>query len=169
MTGRLFACVAATAVVLWAQSSAPANPPAKTPAAQPIPFNHKVHVAAGLTCVGCHRIAAPGDLAGFPDPAFCMGCHNTIQKDSPAIQALKSFATERKPIPWVRIYKLPGFVYFSHQVHYQQAQVECSACHGPVAERNVIVPEKSTSMAECMKCHDQRRAPNGCDVCHDSH
>jgi hypothetical protein len=38
-----------------------------------------------------------------------------------------------------------------------------------VADQNVIVLEKSTSMAECMKCHDERKAPNGCDVCHDSH
>ena len=163
MIGRLFACLA------WTAAAAGAQPPAKAPRAQPIPFNHKVHVAAGLTCVGCHRIAAPGDLAGLPDPAFCMGCHNTIKKDSPAIQTLQAFATDRQPTPWVRIYKLPGFVYFSHQVHHKQAGVECSACHGPVEERTVIVPEKSTSMAECMKCHDQRKGPNGCDVCHDSH
>jgi hypothetical protein len=165
MSGKFFACLVAATVMLSAQSSAPV----KAPAAQPIPFSHKTHVAVGLTCLSCHRIAAPGDLAGFPDPAFCMGCHDTIKKDSPAIQTLKSFATDKKAIPWVRIYKLPGFVYFSHQVHHKQAQVECAACHGPVEDRNVIVLEKSTAMAECMKCHDQRKAPNGCDVCHDSH
>ena len=114
------------------------RPTAKAPPAQPIPFNHKVHAAAGLTCLGCHTIAAPGDLAGLPGAAFCMGCHDTIKKDSPAIQTLKAFASERKPIPWVRVYKLPGFVYFSHQVHHKQARVECAVCHGPVADRNII-------------------------------
>jgi hypothetical protein len=163
MIGRLFACLAWTAAAAWAQ------PPAKAPPAQPIPFNHKAHAAAGLTCLGCHTIAAPGDLAGFPGAVFCMGCHNTVKKNSPAIQTLKAFASERKPIPWARVYKLPGFVYFSHQVHHKQARVGCAVCHGPVADRNIIAQEKSTAMAACMKCHDQYKAPNGCDLCHDSH
>jgi len=163
MIGKLFACLAWTAAAGWAQ------PSAKAPPAQPIPFNHKAHTAAGLTCLGCHTIAAPGDLAGFPGAAFCMGCHDTVKKDSPTIQTLKAFASERKPIPWVRVYKLPGFVYFSHQVHHKQARVECAVCHGPVADRTILAQEKSTSMADCMKCHDQYKAPNGCDLCHDSH
>jgi hypothetical protein len=148
----------------WAQSPQP-----KTPPAQPIPFSHKVHTAAGLTCSVCHTIPAPGDLAGIPPATFCMGCHDTVKKDSPSIQTLKAFARDRKPIPWLRIYKLPGFVYFSHQVHFKEAHVECEVCHGPVAGREVVEQEKGTSMADCMKCHDQYKAPNGCDICHDSH
>jgi Cytochrome c7 and related cytochrome c len=148
----------------WAQPSALPTPPV-----QPIPFNHKTHIALGLTCTGCHTIAAPGDQAGFPNASFCMGCHATIKKDDPAIQALAGFAKENKRVPWVRIYKLPPVIYFSHQVHYREAKVDCTECHGPVAERSVLVKEKSTAMADCMKCHDARRAPNGCDVCHDSH
>jgi hypothetical protein len=170
MIWKLFCWAACMlAAVAQAQSSAPAPPPPKAPASQPIPFNHKVHVAAGLICLGCHTIAPPGDLAGIPGAAFCMGCHNTVKKDSAAIQTLKTFAAEPKPIPWVRVYKLPGFVYFSHQVHYKQAHVDCAVCHGPVADRTVIVEEKPTAMANCMKCHDEYKAPNGCDVCHDSH
>src|SRR5260370_25986997 len=86
------------------------------------------------------------------------------QKGQPAIQTLTAFAGDRKPIPWVRVYKLPGFVYFSHQVHYKEAHVECAVCHGPVAERTVIRQETSTAMADCMKCHDQQQAANGCDL-----
>ena len=163
MIGQLFACLAWTAAAAWAQ------PPAKAPPAQPIPFNHKVHATAGLTCLGCHTMAAPGDLAGLPGASFCMGCHDTIKKDSPAIQTLTAFAGDRKPIPWARVYKLPGSVYFSHQVHYKEAHVECAVCHGPVAERTVIRQERSTAMADCMKCHDEQKAANECDLCHDSH
>jgi hypothetical protein len=163
MIGRLFACLAWTSAAAWAQ------PPAKAPPAQPIPFTHKVHATAGLTCLGCHTIAAPGDLAGLPGASFCMGCHDTIKKDSPAIQTLTAFAGDRKPIPWARVYKLPGSVYFSHQVHYKEAHVECAVCHGPVAERTVIRQERSTAMADCMKCHDEQKAANECDLCHDSH
>jgi hypothetical protein len=153
----------------WAQSSTPAAISSKAAPVQPIPFNHKVHTAAGLTCLGCHTIKTPGDLAGFPPATFCMGCHETVKTDSPAIQTLKTFAAGQKPIPWLRVYKLPGFVYFSHQVHNKRARIECAVCHGPVAERSVIAQEKSTAMVDCMKCHDQYKAPNGCDLCHDSH
>ena len=131
MIGKLFTCAAwMVAATAWAQSSVAPTLPPKAPPVQPIPFNHKVHAAAGLTCLGCHTIAAPGDLAGIPGAAFCMGCHHTVKKDSPLIQTLKAFASERKPIPWVRVYKLPGFVYFSHQVHHKRARVECAVCHG---------------------------------------
>jgi hypothetical protein len=167
-TSKLFAfALWVLAASAWAQSPPPM--PARMPPPQPIPFSHKTHAAAGLTCQGCHTIAPPGDLAGYPAAAFCMGCHATLKKDSPAIQALAAFAKDRTPIPWIRVYRVPDFVYFSHEVHHKQAGVECAACHGPVAEREVVVREKSTAMADCMKCHDQRRAANGCDVCHDSH
>lgn len=148
----------------WAQSPAVTNGPA-----QPIPFNHKTHIAAGMTCTGCHTIAAPGDQAGFPNVSFCMGCHTNINKESPAIQELAGFSRGGKRVPWVRIYKLPSVIYFSHEVHYKKAKVDCAECHGPVAERSVLAKEKSIAMADCMKCHDARHAPNGCDVCHDSH
>jgi len=135
---KLFAwAVWMVAAAAWAQSSPPAVISSKTAPTQPIPFNHKVHAAAGLTCLGCHAIAAPGDLAGLPAATFCMGCHETVKKDSPAI-------------------------------HYKQARIECAVCHGPVAERSVIAQEKSTAMVDCMKCHDQYKAPNGCDLCHDA-
>jgi hypothetical protein len=167
--GKLFAwAVWIIAAAAWAQSSTPAPVTPKPTPAQPIPFNHKVHMASGLTCLGCHTIAAPGDLAGLPAATYCMGCHDTVKKDSPAIRTLKTFADERKPIPWVRVYKLPGFVYFSHQVHHKRARIECAVCHGPVADRNIIAQEKSTAMVDCMKCHDQYKAPNGCDLCHDA-
>ncbi|HEV3200487.1 MAG TPA: cytochrome c3 family protein [Bryobacteraceae bacterium] len=168
MMGKLLAWAAWMAAAAWAQLSAPATLPTKAPPAQPVPFNHKAHTAAGLTCLGCHAIAAPGDVAGFPGVAFCMGCHETVKKDSAAIRTLKSFAVDRKVIPWVRVYKLPGFVYFSHQVHHKQARIECAVCHGPMADRTTTAQEKSTSMADCMKCHDQYKAPNGCDLCHDA-
>ena len=58
----------------------------------------------------------------------------------------QSFASERKPIPWVRVHRLPGFVYFSHQVHHKQARLEGAVCHGTVADRIVMAQEKSTSM-----------------------
>jgi hypothetical protein len=147
VTGKLFAAWM-VAGALCAQTSTPANLPPKAAPAQPIPFNHKLHAAAGLTCLGCHTIAAPGDLAGFPGATFCMGCHNTVQKDSPAIQTLKAFAGERKPIPWVRVYKLPGFLYFSHQVSTRPPTAAISV-RTLIECRSMIYHSLATTFALC--------------------
>ena len=146
----------------WAQT-------AGAPPTQPIPFSHKVHSGLGIKCVDCHSIKPPGDLAGYPSEASCMGCHMTVKKDSPAIQKLSAAARQRKPLPWVRVYRLPKTVYFSHQVHYKQAKADCAICHGPVAERDAIVQEKSIAMTDCMTCHDRYKASNDCNLCHDAH
>jgi hypothetical protein len=70
-------------------------------------------------------------------------------------------------VPWVRVYKLPRTIYFSHAVHVKKT--DCAVCHGPVAARDSLGQEKSIAMADCMKCHDQRGASNDCNLCHDSH
>jgi len=98
-----------------------------------------------------------------------MGCHLTLKKDSPEIQKLPGFAQQKKPIPWAQVYKLPRTVYFSHEVHHKRAKVDCSACHGPVSERDALGQEKSIAMADCMECHDRYKASNECNLCHDSH
>jgi hypothetical protein len=136
-------------------------------APQPIPFNHKQHVSLGIKCLDCHPIRKPGFSAGIPGEAICMGCHATIKASSPAIQKLAEFHKTKKPVPWVTVYRVPDYVWFSHEVHYREARVDCVNCHGPVAEREVIVKEKPTSMNSCMNCHEKHGAPNECDVCHD--
>ena len=141
----------------------------KPPPAQPIAFNHKTHAQVGVKCLDCHTIRPPGDAAGFPSEAACMGCHSSIKKESPAIQTLAGFAGDKKPVPWVRIYRLPKMVYFSHEVHHKNAKVDCAVCHGPVSERESLGQEKSIAMADCMACHDRYKTSNDCNLCHDTH
>ena len=140
----------------------------KPPTPQPIPFNHKQHVALGVKCLDCHAIRKPGFAAGIPQEATCMGCHATIKADSPAIRKLAEFHKAKKPVPWVKVYKVPDYVWFSHELHHRDAGLECESCHGPVAEREVIVREKPTTMTSCVACHDQRGASQECNVCHDT-
>ena len=141
----------------------------KTPPAQPVPFSHRQHSATGIKCVDCHSIRSPGDAAGFPNEARCMGCHATIKTDSPAIQKVAEAARLRRPLSWVRVYRLPKTVYFSHEVHYRKAGADCAICHGPVSQRDAIGLEKSIAMPDCMSCHDRYKASNDCNLCHDSH
>jgi hypothetical protein len=143
---------------------------AKPAPQQPIPFSHRKHAEeAGVKCLDCHTIRPPGDAAGIPAEAVCMGCHQTIERDSDQIRTLAKYAAGKKPVPWVRVYKLPKTVYFSHQVHAREAKVDCAVCHGPVAARDSLGQEKSIAMADCMDCHDRYKASNDCNLCHDSH
>ena len=93
-----------------------------------------------------------------------MQCHAAVKRDSAAIQKLAAFVKEKKPVPWVRVYKLPNYVWFSHKVHSSSAA--CAKCHGDVAARDVMVKEKPIDMNSCMNCHDEEKASNECNVCH---
>jgi len=132
---------------------------------QPLPYSHKTHVALGLKCSGCHSMPGKGEMATFPSESLCMGCHVSVKKGSPHIQALAKFAKEKTPVPWKRVYRLPDYVWFSHKIHMKGAT--CEKCHGDVGARDVVTREKPITMAACMSCHEETDAPNECNVCHD--
>ena len=94
-----------------------------------------------------------------------MQCHGTIAGDSPTIGRLAALP-EGSEIPWVRVYRVPGFVFFSHAEHAADS-LACNDCHGPVQERRVLSQEVSTNMVACMNCHAQRQVSNECHLCHD--
>jgi c(7)-type cytochrome triheme protein len=136
------------------------------PPQQPVPYSHKTHLALGLKCDSCHRNADPGEFMGFPAESFCMGCHQAIKVDSPHIQKVAAAASEKKPLPWVRVYQLPNYVYFSHRVH-TAAGTACETCHGPVRERAVMTREVVHNMRSCMECHAAKKARSDCATCHE--
>ena len=135
---------------------------------QPVPYSHKTHLAMGLKCDSCHRNADPGEFMGFPAESFCMSCHQAIKADSPHIEKLAAAAQAKKPIPWVRVYQLPKYVYFSHRVH-TAAGTSCETCHGSVRERDVMTKEVVHNMKSCMACHAATKARNDCTTCHEEH
>ena len=73
----------------------------------------------------------------FPATAICMSCHQAIATDRPAIQKLAAFAKAGTPVPWVRVYDTPEYVFWSHGAHLT-AKVDCVECHGTVAEQDVM-------------------------------
>jgi c(7)-type cytochrome triheme protein len=136
------------------------------PPQQPVPYSHKAHLALGLQCASCHKNADPGDFMGFPAESSCMSCHQAVKVDSPHIAKVAAAAREKKPIPWVRLYQLPTYVYFSHRVH-TEAGTTCETCHGPVRERDVLTREVVHTMKSCMACHTATKADNECGTCHE--
>jgi hypothetical protein len=142
----------------------PVPPPTGVAPVQPIAFDHKLHVqTAKMTCVDCHAPRGDGSTLAMPQPAKCMTCHATIATDKPDIQRLAAAAKNEDPIAWVRVYRVPSFVTFSHKTHAGSA---CAECHGPVAERTAISLEKDTHMGTCIACHAAKQAPTTCDTCH---
>jgi hypothetical protein len=134
---------------------------------QPVPFNHKKHLANGLACKDCHTNPDPGDEMVIPAADKCMVCHATVKKDSPAIQKLAEYYKNKEAIPWKRVYTLPNFVFFSHKTHLDSGKASCADCHGEVRDLEVMRKVKTTNMAFCVDCHRTKNAPNTCTSCHD--
>jgi hypothetical protein len=143
----------------------PAAPPPPPP--QPIPYSHKLHAGTlKLQCSFCHENQDPGEMMGIPASAKCMGCHKGIKTDSPHIQKLAGYHAQNRPVPWLRVYQIPSYVFFSHREH-TKAGNTCTECHGPVAERDVLAREVPINMGACMDCHQKKKAPNDCGFCHE--
>jgi hypothetical protein len=147
----------AAAAGLWA-----ADPPE-----QPIPFSHKLHVGTvKLQCKMCHPNPDPGESMTIASASVCMQCHSAIKADSPAIQKLAQYVKDNKPVPWVRVYQAPAYVWYSHRSHLN-AKAVCADCHGPVAESEKVARDGDISMGACMTCHQMRKARFDCRYCHD--
>jgi cytochrome c553 len=160
----VFTAASAPAVAAFAQG-AKAQRGAIKPVTQPVPFSHKRHCEKNIPCVLCHQTATSDETAGLPTAAVCMACHQTVAAGSPAIRKVAAYAGQHKPIPWVRIYRIQDFVFFSHQRH-AAASVACAACHGKVCESDVLKQEVKFSMMFCVSCHRARKATVKCNACH---
>jgi hypothetical protein len=137
---------------------------------QPIAFPHPVHVQKlGMNCLYCHYSANKSPDPGLPAVGTCMGCHTIIGPQRPAAdgqparvsEGIKTLQTtyapigqpdKWKPIPWVRIHKLPEYVRFPH-VRHVSAGVTCQSCHGPVQEMDRVYQYASLNMGWCLNCH----------------
>ncbi len=168
MSARLALAALGAAVLAWtmAQEASPPTPRYLPPApVQPIPFSHRLHAQQKLECRACHPVPEPGEFATLPETARCMSCHQSVKKESAAVQRLAEYHAAGKPVPWRRVYRIPDYVFFSHKEHVR-AGASCETCHGPVAERDLLRKEKDITMAGCMECHRARQASLACDYCH---
>lgn len=102
----------------------------------------------------------------FPAEKICMNCHSSIKTDSPEIQKVAKFFAEQRRLPWVRVYQVPTFVFWSHRSH-TDAGATCTDCHGAVPEMELMFKAKGIAMGDCMDCHRQKKVPNDCTFCHE--
>jgi len=133
---------------------------------QPIAFSHKLHAGTNaIPCLFCHRLATKSTLAGIPAVADCLSCHKFIAPEAPEIKKLAGYFERKEPIPWVRVYGVPDFVYFPHMMHLR-ARLACATCHGEVAGMERITRSGHLRMGWCLDCHRQHKASIDCWTCH---
>jgi hypothetical protein len=148
--------------------------------AQPIAFNHRVHAGDNrIGCTACHGYTEHGPVAGIPSMARCVGCHKFVKEDpkdpqlTAELKALVARLQEGTAIEWVRVYRVPDHVYFTHQRHVA-AGLRCQECHGEVERMEVVRQASPLTMGWCLDCHRKKVAerPQGrahltdCLTCH---
>ena len=120
---------------------------------QPVSYNHYLHAEQlGLDCRYCHSHVDESGHANIPDAGTCMNCHSQVKKDSPLLEPVRNSYASGEPLEWVRVHKLPDYVYFNHAVHVNRG-VSCVECHGKVNEMEVVYHAEPFSMAFCLDCH----------------
>ena len=139
-----------------------------SPVPQPIAYPHKTHVTDNqMDCLSCHIAADRSTAATIPSVTECMVCHENVKPESPEIQKLAAYAKAGEEPPWVRVYGFPAeaAVYFTHKRHVK-AGVECSTCHGDMANAMDIRENVRWTMGKCIDCHREKQVSIDCLVCH---
>jgi hypothetical protein len=135
---------------------------------QPIEFPHNIHVGKKIACTEyCHESVTMGPVAGLPSVRTCMICHNAIATDRPRIRQITAMREKGIDLAWQRVYgyPAPAHVKFNHAPHIR-AKVECSTCHGNIAEQTTAQRNVDLNMGFCVTCHSEKRAPIDCLTCH---
>ena len=126
---------------------------------QPVPYSHKLHAGdLGMDCYYCHFTAFKSAFAAVPPTQVCMNCHTRVKPTSPRLQKVRESFDTGNPIEWVRVHRLPDFVFFNHQAHVT-AGVSCVSCHGRIDQMIEVKQVEPLNMAFCLDCH-RNPAPN---------
>ncbi len=120
---------------------------------QPIPFSHKHHAGDdGIDCRYCHYSVEKSGFAGIPSTQVCMTCHSQLFSDAALLAPLRDSALTGRPLAWVRVHRLPDFVFFRHDIHLAKG-VGCVECHGQVDRMPRIRRVHSLLMQWCLDSH----------------
>lgn len=120
---------------------------------QPVAYSHKLHAGnLGMDCRYCHFTVEKSSFAAIPTTEVCMNCHIRVKPQSPQLQPVRDSYARGESIPWVKVHRLPDYVYFNHQAHVA-AGVSCVSCHGRVDQMIEVKQVEPLSMAWCLDCH----------------
>jgi hypothetical protein len=121
--------------------------------AQPIQFSHKHHVGDdGIDCRYCHTGVETSATAGIPPTKTCMNCHSVLFNNVGYLEPVRESYRTGKSIEWVRVHRLPDYVYFDHSIHVNKG-VGCTTCHGSVNQMPLMFQASPLLMEWCLDCH----------------
>jgi c(7)-type cytochrome triheme protein len=136
---------------------------------QPVAFTHAMHMGLNMSCISCHTGAAEEMYAGVPSVRACALCHRTERSYPSTPPELVKYLEGNEEIPWIRLFALPDYVYFSHKRH-AKAQIACEVCHEEVGQSTQPIPgikfHGMDLMNTCVDCHKQKQARMDCFTCH---
>lgn len=157
--GVLVAVIVAVPVGLMVFARTPYVTGQFRPIPQPVSFDHRHHVDDdGIDCRYCHDLVSRSPSAGVPPTERCLHCHSQIWNESPLLEAVWRSDAADEPIPWLRVHRLPDFVYFDHSAHVNNG-VGCVTCHGRVDTMARVYQSAPLTMQWCLGCH-RNPAPN---------
>lgn len=123
------------------------------PLLQPVQFDHRHHVDDdGIDCRYCHDEVTRSPYAGVPPTSRCLNCHAQIWNKSEKLAPVRALAFAGRSIPWNRVHRLPGYVYFNHAIHVNKG-VGCVTCHGRVDLMPLVQQVTPLTMGWCLDCH----------------
>jgi hypothetical protein len=122
----------------------------------PVTFSHQLHQDQGVECVVCHAgIAASSSVTGnhLPKRELCQQCHDDelVARNAPGLDELEP--------------RRAG-LFFSHQLHLEQAKRDCADCHAGTMRSTAPGQRPASTMDSCTSCHQREMAENRCTACH---
>ncbi len=126
---------------------------------QPVAYSHKIHAGnLGMDCYYCHNTVYKAAYSAIPPTETCMNCHVRVKPQSERLLKVRESYASGESIPWVKIHRLPDYVYFNHSAHIN-AGVSCVTCHGRIDQMVEVKQFAPLNMGWCLDCH-RNPAPN---------
>ncbi len=123
---------------------------------QPVEYSHLLHAGKlGIDCRYCHSTVESTGHAAIPAVQTCMNCHARLGKDNPKIKPVRDAWEKGEPIQWIKVHRLPDYVYFNHSAHVTRG-IGCVSCHSRIDRMETVYQYSSLNMGWCLDCH---RAP----------
>jgi len=136
---------------------------------QPIAFNHRKHTEQlQLNCEFCHQFVRTGAHPGLPALETCAMCHAAVQGNSREAARVTEYVTAGRPLVFVKLFRLPPHVFYTHRRHVGIAELACQKCHGDIA-LTTSPPDQPlvrVSMRFCLDCHRRMGQTTDCIACH---
>jgi c(7)-type cytochrome triheme protein len=145
--------------------------------AEPVVFNHSVHLAKNNNCKACHNAIfnlsrkQRFTMADMEKGKSCGACHRGTVTFSVANDEYCERCHKGRPRNVAYKPKGATEAVFSHDLHIAKTDGKCKACHGKIitgTQKNVTMAQMEKGMT-CGACHNGKKAfsvSGDCGKCH---